>query len=63
MGTAAQAEAFCIDSSSFFALGDISATGKYQEINSQYDDVYRVQAVNRKNAGKPDTEYLEVVGK
>lgn len=63
LGTAAKAEAFCIDSSSFFALGDISATGKYQEINSQYDDVYRVQAVSRKNSGKPDTEYLEVVGK
>ena len=63
MGTTAQASAFTIDASSFFALGDIASTGKFQEINAQYDDVYRVQSVALKNNGKPDTEYLEVIGK
>lgn len=42
---------------------------KYQAINSMYDDVYLVQSVSRKNGGhggergKPDTEYIEVIGK
>lgn len=58
-----QAQRWTIDSGSFFAVGDIQAAGKYQEINAAYDDVYRVQAVTRKNTGKPDTEYLEVTGK
>lgn len=65
MSAADQATHFTVDASSFFAMGDITpASGaKYQEINAAYDDVYRVQAVVRKNTGKPDTEYLEVVGK
>ena len=63
MATSDQATHFTIDSSSFFALGDIASTAKYQEINAAYDDVYRVQSVNRRNTGKPDTEYLEVIGK
>ena len=61
--TTEQASCFTIDSSAFFALGDIASTEKFQEINAKYDDVYRVQAVARKNRGKPDTEYLEVTGK
>lgn len=61
--TSTQASYFTIDSSAFFAVGDIAATGKYQEINAAYDDVYRVQAVSWKNGGKPDSEYLEVIGK
>lgn len=63
MGTTAQAGYFTIDASSFFAVGDIASTGKFQEINAAYDDVYRVQSVALKNNGKPDTEYLEVTGK
>lgn len=46
-----------------FAAADIPANLKYQEINALFDDVWRVQSVDRKNRGKPDTEYLEVVGK
>lgn len=65
MSTADQATHFTVDASSFFAMGDITPVSgaKYQEINAAYDDVYRVQAVIRRNTGKPDTEYLEVVGK
>lgn len=50
--------------------GGVDASAeKYQHINSLYDDVYLVQSVNRINGGngrergKPDTEYLEVIGK
>lgn len=65
LATVDKATHFTIDSSSFFALGDITpaAGSKYQDINASYDDVYRVQAVARRNTGKPDTEYLEVTGK
>lgn len=63
MGTTAKADYFTIDASSFFAVGDIASTGKFQEVNAQYDDVYRVQGVALKNSGKPDSEYLEVTGK
>ena len=63
LGSTAQADYFTIDSTSFFAVGDIASTAKFQEINATYDDVYRVQAVALKNRGTPDTEYLEVTGK
>lgn len=63
LSAAERATRFTIDTGSFFAVGNIDATGKYQEINGAYDDVYRVQAVTRRNTGKPDTEYLEVTGK
>ena len=63
LSTAERATRFTIDTGSFFAVGNIDAVGKYQEINGAYDDVYRVQAVTRRNTGKPDTEYLEVTGK
>ena len=48
-----------------FAASDIpdGAAIKYQQLNALYDDVWRVQSVARRNRGKPDTEYLEVVGK
>ncbi len=55
--------AFTIDFKSFFAAGDIQATGKYQEINGTYDDVFLVQGVALRNRGRPNTEYLEVVGR
>ena len=46
------------------AADDIPASGlRYQDINALYDDVWRVQSVNRKNRGKIDTEYIEVIGK
>lgn len=54
---------FVLDTTCFFALGDIDANGKYQEINATYDDVYRIQSVSFVNRGKIDTEYIEVVGK
>lgn len=63
LSAAERATRFTIDTGSFFAVGNIDASGKYQEINGAYDDVYRVQAVTRRNTGKPDTEYLEVTGK
>ena len=63
MGEEEQAGYFCVDSSSFFARGDIQTDGKYQEINAAYDDVYRVQSVALQNRGTPDSEYLEVVGR
>lgn len=64
MSTADKATHFCIDGSSFFALGEITTTAtKYQEINAAFDDVYRVQSVALKNRGTPDTEYLEVTGR
>lgn len=44
------------------ATADIPEDAKYQQINSIWD-TYRVQSVVYKNTGKPDTEYLEVVGK
>lgn len=62
MSAADQAVHYTIDSNAFFALGDVRATGKFQEINAAYDDVYRVQSVKRKQTGT-DTEYLEVTGK
>ena len=61
-----QTEHFFIDTSCFFAPGifpDVAAGIKYQAANAAYDDVYRVQSVNRRNRGKPDTEYLEVIGR
>ena len=46
------------------AAGDVPAGGlRYQEINALYDDVWRVQSVDRRNRGKIDTEYVEVIGK
>lgn len=55
---------FFIDSTCFFAIGDITTQlTKYQDINETYDDVYRVQAVTYKNNGTLDTEYIEVTGK
>lgn len=44
------------------ATADIPEDAKYQQINSIWD-TYRVQSVSLKNTGKPDTEYLEVIGK
>lgn len=44
------------------ATADIPEDAKYQQINSIWD-TWRVQSVNFKNTGKPDTEYLEVVGR
>lgn len=44
------------------ASSDIPADAKFQEINAVWD-AYRVQSVVMKNNGRPDTEYLEVVGK
>lgn len=63
-----QAGYFYIDTSCFFALGEIpmpaaDVTEKYQSVNALYDDVYMVQSVNRQNRGKPDTEYIEVIGR
>ena len=61
-----QAAHFFIDAGCFFALGDLSAVAadsKYQAVNAAYDDVWRVQSVVRRSRGKPDTEYLEVIGK
>lgn len=63
MSTAQKALHFVLDPTCFFVIGDIDATGKYQEVNSQYDDVYRVQSVSLYNRGKLNTEYIEVVGK
>lgn len=63
MSNEEKAESFYIDSSCFFAVGDIDAEGKYQAINAAYDDVYLVKGVAVKNNGKPDTEYVEVTGK
>lgn len=65
MSEARKAEHFCIDSTAFFALGDIgwAGTSKYQDVNAAYDDVYRVQSVALRNRGTPDSEYLEVTGK
>lgn len=73
MNTADQEKHFFIDTTCFFALGDIDPTLpdievpgvgiKYQQLNALYDDVWRVQSVNRRNRGKIDTEYIEVVGK
>lgn len=57
---------FFIDTGCFFALGELSdaaADSKYQAVNAAYDDVWRVQSVALRNRGKPDTEYIEVVGK
>ena len=44
------------------ATADIPEDAKYQQINSIWD-TWRVQSVTFKSTGKPDTEYLEVVGK
>ena len=65
MSAEEQTAHFFIDAGCFFALGDVPmpADARYQAVNAAYDDVFRVQSVVRKNRGKPDTEYLEVVGK
>ena len=65
MTQAQQAEHFFIDTSCFFALGEpaADADAKFQAVNAAFDDVYRVQSVIRRTRGKPDTQYLEVVGK
>lgn len=62
---------FCVQAGDFFALGtlpDVPGTSKYQAVNAAYDDVFRVQSVNRRTTsgthrGTPDTDYLEVIGK
>lgn len=46
-----------------YVLGCDAAGMKYQEVNGLADDVYLVQSVALKNKGRPDTEYLEVVGR
>ena len=46
-----------------FAASDIAENAKFQQVNAVWDDVYRVKAVAWKNGGKPDSEYLEVIGK
>ena len=49
---------------SLLAADDIPAAGlRYQDVNAIFDDVWRVQSVDRKNRGKIDTEYIEVIGK
>ena len=61
-----QSKHFFIDTGCFFALGeffDEPGTAKYQAVNAAHDDVWRVQSVNRANRGKPDTEYIEVIGR
>lgn len=70
MSTADKATHFCIQAGDFFALGapDAAADAKYQAVNAAYDDVWRVQSVNRKTTsgshrGTPDKEFLEVIGK
>lgn len=52
-----------LDTTSFFVLADEVEEGTYQQINSKYDDCYRVESVAIKNRGKPNTEYLEVTGR
>ena len=66
MSTADKAKHFFIDAGCFFALGDladVAADSKYQAVNAAHDDVYRVQSVVRRSRGKPDTEFLEVIGR
>lgn len=66
MSSADQAKYFFIDAGCFFGLGtfsDVGGDAKYQTVNAAYDDVWRVQSVNMRNRGKPDTEYLEVIGR
>ena len=62
---------FCIETGDFFALGafpTVDGTAKYQAVNAAYDDVWRVQSVNRRTTagahrGTPDKEYIEVIGR
>lgn len=70
MSSQEKAAHFCIQSGDFFALGapDAPADAKYQGVNGAFDDVWRVQSVNRKTAsgshrGTPDKEFLEVIGR
>lgn len=50
------------DDGYLFASADIPANAKYQQINAVWD-TWRVQSVGVKNTGKPDTEYIEVIGR
>lgn len=47
----------------FFARGEIHESGKYQAINSAFDDVFRVSTVDTKDFGTPDMQHWEVGGR
>lgn len=48
---------------SFWVRGELHETGKYQTINAEYGEVYRVQSVKEKRVGAMAELYLEVKAK
>ena len=44
----------------FFARGEITQSAKYQAINAEYDDVYRVSSVDPRDFGSPDMQHWQV---
>lgn len=48
----------------FFVKGEVVEAGKnYEQINSMYDDVYRVSTLDTKDFGSPDMQHWECGGK
>lgn len=47
----------------FFARGEIIKSAKYQAINAEYDDVYRVSSVDPRDFGSPDMHHWQVGGR
>lgn len=47
----------------FFARGEIHESGKFQEINAAFDDVYRVSTVDPRDFGTPDMQHWQVGGR
>lgn len=47
----------------FFARGEITQGAKYQAINAEYDDVYRVSSVDPRDFGSPDMQHWQVGGR
>lgn len=51
------------EAGTFFAKGEIMETGKYQQINSKYDYVFRVTSVDTRDFGNVSMQHWQCGGK
>lgn len=51
------------ETGTFFAKGEIRETGKYQEINKKYDDVFRLTSVDTRDFGSIALQHWQCGGK
>lgn len=47
----------------FFVKGEVVKQSGYQEINGNYDDVYRISAVDVRDFGSPDMQHWQIGAK